>query len=108
MGLRGEPDNLVGAIVMPIMIGPGTISVSIIIGKRLDLLFAILAIPISVFLTSIIMYLLKILHDYIKPKKEIVIQHYIEIMGRIVPLIVGIFSVEMIFQGINPWFNLKR
>jgi multiple antibiotic resistance protein len=107
-GLRGEPSNLLGAIVMPVMVGPGTISVSIIIGKRLDILLAFIAIAVSVFLTSLIMYLLKILHDYIKPKNEIFIQRYIEIMGRIVPLIVGIFSIEMIFEGINSWYSILR
>lgn len=103
-GLRSEPNNLVGAIIMPIMIGPGTISVSIIIGKRLAFTPAFFAITTSVLLCSIIMYLLKVLHDYIKPKHEIFIQHYAEIAGRIVPLIIGIFAIEMILQGLKSWF----
>ena len=38
--LRGESKGLAGAIAMPVLIGPGTISASVVIGKRHEALFA--------------------------------------------------------------------
>lgn len=101
--LRGESEHLAGAIAMPVLIGPGTISASVVIGKRHDVLPACLAIVAAVLVSLIIMALLKGMHDYVRPRREPLIQRYIEIVGRITALIVGTISVEMIMQGIKAW-----
>lgn len=101
--LRGKPEHIVGAIAMPIMIGPATVSASILIGNRLNAIFATAAIVIAIFITILVMHLLKILHDFVKPRNERIIQRYVEIMGRITALIIGIFSIEMIMQGLKTW-----
>ena len=38
-----------------------------------------------------------------KPRNERLIERYVEIMGRITALIIGIFAVEMIMQGLKAW-----
>ena len=38
--LRGEPDYLAGAFAMPVLIGPGTLSASVVVGNRLSPLAA--------------------------------------------------------------------
>ena len=99
--LRGESEHLVGAIAMPILVGPGTISASIIIGKRHDALHACSAIFVAVLLSIVIMIGLKALHDFVRQKREPLIERYIEITGRITALFVGTISVEMIMEGVR-------
>jgi multiple antibiotic resistance protein len=101
--LRGESQHLAGAIAMPILIGPGTISASVIIGKRLNALSACGAVFVTVLISILIMIGLKAVHDMVRPKSEQLIQRYIEIAGRITALFVGTVSIEMIMQGINTW-----
>lgn len=101
--LRGESENLVGAIAMPILIGPGTISASVVIGKRHETLTACGAVLFAVIISIVIMIGLKALHDFVRPKREPLIERYIEIAGRITALFVGTVSVEMIMQGVKTW-----
>ena len=101
--LRGESKHLAGAIAMPVLIGPGTISASVIIGKRLDPLSAIAAVLAAVLISVVIMLALKAAHDYVRPHSEPIIKRYIEITGRIAALYVGTVAVDMIMQGIRTW-----
>ena len=101
--LRGELDKIAGAIAMPVMIGPGTISASVIIGKKLPKLEAILAVITAVFLSIIVIVILKIIHDKVKPRKEYLVERYIEIAGRVTALYIGTFSVDMIMKGLKGW-----
>ena len=101
--LRGESQHLVGAIAMPLLIGPGTISASVIIGEKHDPLMSCAVIFVSVFLCILIMLVLKWAHDYVRPRQEPLIERYIEIAGRITALFVGTISIEMIMQGIRAW-----
>ncbi|MCF8179427.1 MAG: hypothetical protein K9J74_13030 [Sulfuritalea sp.] len=101
--LRGKSEHLAGAIAMPIMIGPGTISASVIIGKRLDPLMACAAVLLAIFLFVAVMIVLKIAHDVVRPHNEPLVQRYIEIAGRIMALYVGTVSVDMIMLGIRSW-----
>jgi len=101
--LRGESEHLAGAIAMPVLIGPGTISASVIIGKRHDYLIACVAVLLAVTISIIIMLLLKSVYDAVRPRQERLVQRYIEIAGRITALYVGTVSVEMIMQGLRSW-----
>lgn len=101
--LRGESEHLAGAIAMPVLIGPGTISVSVIIGKRLDPLMACISIISALCISVVIILLLKSLYDSVRTRHEPLIQRYIEIAGRITALYVGTVSIEMIMQGIRTW-----
>ncbi|OZG71078.1 hypothetical protein BTA51_22105 [Hahella sp. CCB-MM4] len=103
--LQGESEHLVGAIAMPILIGPGTISASIIIGKRHDAIPAAVMIFATVFISILIMIGLKSLHDYVRKKHETLIQRYIEIIGRIMALYVGTVAIDMIMQGTRTWIG---
>jgi small neutral amino acid transporter SnatA (MarC family) len=103
--LRGESDNLAGAIAMPVLVGPGTISASVIIGERLSPLIACLAVFSAVISSLIIMIILKALHDFVRPRQESLVERYIEIAGRLTALFIGTVSVEMIMQGLRTWVN---
>jgi small neutral amino acid transporter SnatA (MarC family) len=101
--LRGESDFIAGAIAMPILIGPGTISASVIIGERHPPATACIAIALASTVSVLIILLLKKIHDYVRPRRERLIHRYIEIAGRITALFVGTFSIQMIMQGIREW-----
>ncbi len=101
--LRGESEHLAGAIAMPILIGPGTISAAVIIGQRHAPLPACLTIVVAVLVSAGIMILLKVAHDYVRPRHERLIERYMEVAGRITALFVGTISVEMIMRGLVLW-----
>ena len=101
--LQGEAVHISGAVAMPVLIGPGTISASVIIGKRHEPALACFAVLAAVFLSLLIVLLLKRLHDYVLPRKEALIERYISIFGRITALYVGTVAVEMIMRGVTTW-----
>lgn len=103
--LRGESEHLVGAIAMPVLIGPGTISASVIIGKKLDPVLACVAVVVVVICSVAVMLLLKSIHDYVRPHQERLIQRYIEVIGRITALYIGSVSIEMVMRGIQTWVS---
>ncbi len=101
--LRGESEYLAGAIAMPVLIGPGTLSASVIVGKQLSPLAACGAILLALMISVAVMILLKALHDHVRTANGRLVQRYIEIAGRITALYVGTVSVEMIMRGLRAW-----
>jgi len=100
---RGDPEHIAGSIAMPIMIGPGTVSASILAGGSQPGYLAVVGIGCAVALTVGVMLLLKRLHDFVKPRNEKLIERYVEVMGRITALVVGTYAIEMIMQGAISW-----
>lgn len=103
--LRGESEYLTGAIAMPVLIGPGTISASVIIGERNDIFPSCIAVLAAVVISILIIIALKALHDFVRPRKEPLIERYIEIVGRITALFVGTVSIQMIMDGLRTWMD---
>lgn len=102
-GLRGESQHIAGSIAMPLMIGPGTISASILAGKRLSHVWSVLAISSAVLVSVGVMILLKYLHDYVRTRNAELVQRYMDIAGRVTALVVGTFAIEMIMQALATW-----
>lgn len=101
--LRGESLHLAGAIAMPVMIGPGTIGASIVIGKRLSPFNAVMAVILAVMTSVMVIIALKYLHDYVRERNEKLVDRYIETAGRVTALVVGTFAIEMIMRGLKGW-----
>jgi multiple antibiotic resistance protein len=102
----GEPSRVVGTIALPFMIGPGTISASVIIGKRLqDPLSSFLAIIIATVSAAVSIVVLKVFHDLVQAKKEELLERYLDITGRVVAMFIGTYAVEMIVKGTEIWIN---
>ena len=101
--LRGDSDHIAGAIAMPVLIGPGTVSASVVIGQRYEPLTACVSIFAAVALSITTILLLKMVHDVVRPRNEPIVQRYIEIAGRVTALVVGTVSVDMILQGLRVW-----
>nr|WP_321407244.1 MarC family protein [uncultured Carboxylicivirga sp.] len=104
--LRGESKYVAGAIAMPIFIGPGTISYSVFIGERLDKIQAIIAIVVAIALCTSIILILKHIHDKIQQQKEELIEQYIDIAGRVIALLIGTVSIELIMNGLGYWAKI--
>ncbi len=102
-GLRGESRHIAGSIAMPLMIGPGTIGASIVVGKHLSRVNAILSIMLAVLASVSLMIILKYIHDYVRLRNEELVQRYIDIAGRVTALVVGTFAIEMIMRGLAAW-----
>lgn len=101
--LQGESRHLAGAIAMPVFIGPGTISASVIIGKKHDPITACAVVAGAVLVCAVTLVLLKRLHDVVKPRNEAIVQRYIEITGRVAALVVGTIAIDMIMRGASSW-----
>ncbi len=102
-GLRGESRHIAGSIAMPLMIGPGTIGASIVVGKRLSHVHAVFSITLAVLASVGLMVVLKYIHDYVRVRNEELVQRYIDVAGRVTALVVGTFAIEMIMRGLTTW-----
>jgi multiple antibiotic resistance protein len=103
--VRGSSEHIAAAIAMPVLIGPGTIGASIVVGKRHSPLVACAAVVTAIAISVGLMLVLKRVHDYVRPRHAALVDRYIEVAGRITALYVGTVSVEMIMQGVRTWFH---
>lgn len=100
----GNPAHLSGSIAMPFMIGPGTISASVLSGKLLTWPLALLSIALSLLLTVAMLMLLKHGFDRIRQSHAGLLERYIDITGRAGALLTGSIGVQMIVQGMHQAF----
>jgi multiple antibiotic resistance protein len=101
--LQGKSKHIAGAIAMPVLIGPGTISASVVIGKRHEPLVACLILFAAIAASIFVIQILKLVHDHVRTRHEPLIERYIEITGRLAALYIGTVSIEMIMSGLKVW-----
>lgn len=106
--LRGDSEHLASAIAMPVLIGPGTVSACVVIGQRLSPLLACGAVVLAVAVSVLVMVLLKLVHDRVRTSHEVLVERYIEIVGRVMALYVGTVAIELIMQGLVTWSKRFR
>jgi len=100
----GDPARISGSIAMPFMIGPGTISASVLAGNSLSLPLSITVIVLALGLTVLMLMLLKYFFDIVKVRNADLLGRYIDITGRAGALLTGTIGVQMILQGISTQF----
>jgi multiple antibiotic resistance protein len=103
--LRGSAEHLSGSIAMPFLIGPGTVSASVLAGSRQSAPFAILSIALALAVAIAAVLLLKLLHDHVRKRQERLVERYVDIVGRISALVIGTIAVDMILRGIDFWLS---
>ena len=103
--MRGQPEHIAGSIAMPFMIGPGTVSASVVVGARLPVLHAIAVIAAALAVTVALVAAIKVAHDALRERHTQLINRYMEIVGRISALLIGTFAIEMIFEGVGTWLQ---
>jgi small neutral amino acid transporter SnatA (MarC family) len=90
---------------MPFMIGPGTVSASVVAGARLPVVDALAVIFATLAITVALVAAIKFAHDYLKDANARLVDRYVEIVGRISSLLIGTFAIEMIFEGVGTWLE---
>jgi len=104
--IRGEPAQIAGAVAMPFMIGPGTVSAAVVAGAKLEPGMAVLAILIALVPSTVGVLLLKKLHDYFQESHAGLVERYIEIVGRVTAVLIGTIAVDLIARGIVSWVDI--
>ncbi len=97
--MRGTPDTIAGSIAMPIMIGPGTVSASVVIGTRVPFPGAVAVIFTTLAVTVVLLVLIKLVHDRLKYSHAELTDRYIDLVGRMSALLIGTIAMDMIVTG---------
>jgi multiple antibiotic resistance protein len=105
VGLKPHGEDVSAAIAMPLIVGPGTISASVLAGSRLRAGPAAIAVTLALAAAMVAILLFKGLHDYVRSRNERVVRSYAEIAGRVTALFTGSFAIEMILTGIDGWLS---
>lgn len=98
---RGTPAHLSGAVAMPFMIGPGTVSASVFAGAQQSWPLALATVATALAASYAAIVLFKRLLDRARARDEELVQGYINVSGRIVALFTGTYAIEMILRGIE-------
>lgn len=101
--LRGSAKHVSGSIAMPFIIGPATVSASILAGMRMPALLAVASIATALVLAVASLVALKWLLDVAHQRNEGIVNRYIDIVGRAMALVIGTLAVEMVLQGLDAW-----
>lgn len=101
--LRGAPEQVAGSIAMPFMIGPATVSASILSGARLPRTLAVLSVITALAITVVTVLLLKRIYDAVHQRFATYVARYVDIVGRVGALVIGTIAVDMILKGIDLW-----
>lgn len=101
----GPPERVAGAVALPFMIGPGTISASVVTGSKLPWMWAIICIISAQAVSMAMLFGFKILHDWVRKRHESLVERYIEVTGRISALLIGTIAFEMVFTGLDSWLG---
>ncbi|UHQ56367.1 MarC family protein [Microbulbifer sp. YPW16] len=97
--------EVAGAIAMPFIVGPGTISAAVLAGSRLGAVGGALSITLAMAVALASLILLKMLYDWVQTRHERYVRKYIEVAGRATALFTGSFGVDMILKGIERWWE---
>lgn len=105
--LRGSLENLPSAIALPFMIGAGTITQAILIGKKHEPFISVLLLFLGLCVCFIVIIAFKLVKDRLKEAKEKVFERYVNIFSRINGLLIGAISTEMVVSGMkNLWLQI--
>ena len=103
--MRGSLEDLPTHIAMPYMVGAGTITLSILFGKEIGYLPAVLALTISVLVTVLFVIGFAVFRKCInKQSMQLVFDRFMSILLRINGFILGAIGIDMIQIGIRNLF----
>ncbi|MCB1041559.1 MAG: MarC family protein [Acidobacteria bacterium] len=104
--LRGSPEHISGSIAMPFMIGPGTVSASVMAGTQQPLGLAAGSIILALIVSCVLLLGMKYIHDHVRRRNAGLVERYSEIVGRASALIIGTLAIDMVIRGVKSAFNL--
>jgi small neutral amino acid transporter SnatA (MarC family) len=102
---RGDIGDLASEVSLPYMVGPGTLWISILIGRRVDWLTALLAIGGVLAINMIFVILVRIVFERLYARRNTMLGKYFSILMRTNTLFIGAIAVQMILTGIGDVFH---
>jgi len=105
--LRPGNGEVSGAIAMPFIVGPGTITASVIAGSRLEFGVSAAAIALGLGVAIAAILAVKRIYDIVQNSRETYVSRYMDIAGRVTALFAGTFAIELILKGIDRWLALQ-
>ncbi|PLW79382.1 MarC family protein [Candidatus Woesearchaeota archaeon] len=103
--MKGDLDDLASEIALPFMVGAGTISLSILLGRNFSMLVSIFLLILIMGINFIFVMLLKNFREQIEKKKfRIAFDKNMEILLRLNGFFVGAIGVNMVITGLNNVF----
>lgn len=99
----GKPEHIAGSIAMPVLIGPGTVSASVMLGAQAPVELAALAVVVTVALVVLALIAQKWIFDRVKQRHERLVARYLDVVGRISALVTGTLAVDLVLVGIESW-----
>lgn len=103
--LRGEPGQIAGAVAMPFMIGPGTVSAATMAGLRLTPPLALTAIAAALLCTALLLVGFKLSFDWIGSRNAGLTERYVQLASRVSAMVMGAIAVEMVLLGLTTWWR---
>ncbi|MDP1568617.1 MAG: MarC family protein [Vicinamibacterales bacterium] len=108
VGRRPDANGAAASIAMPFLVGPGTISASVLAGSRLPLPQATIAIGLALTAALAAILVLKRVHDLLRTHNEPLLHRYTDVAGRVTALFTGSFAIDMILRGFEGWIAFLR
>lgn len=99
--LRGSMQNLPSAIALPFMIGAGTITQSILVGKRHTWLGSLGVLVVGLVVTFAVVTVFHFARLNMRGSREAVFDRWVNIIARLNGLIIGAISTEMVITGVH-------
>lgn len=107
--LRGSLDELPSAIALPYMIGAGTITQSIIVGRDHQLLVSLGLILGAVIVSFLVVTVFYVVRETLRRSKEHIFRRYVNMLARLNGLLIGGIAVKMIFTGVHDlWYGMSQ
>lgn len=98
---RGNISDMAPQISLPYMVGPGTIWVSILIGRKYSVAYALAIITLVLMTNFLVLITYQFLQLRLNQKKEGVLRTYFAILMRTNALFIGAIAVEMLITGLE-------
>jgi len=106
--LRGSLDELPSAIALPFMIGAGTITQAMLIGRTNSASVAIAVLASGVALSFVVVIGFMLVRHHLKGRHQRVFNRSTNILSRINGLMIGAISTQMVVYGARAlWQNAK-
>ncbi|MBD3248436.1 MarC family protein [Candidatus Woesearchaeota archaeon] len=103
--MKEDLDDLAEEIALPFMVGAGTISLSLLIGKELEMIIGISALVVILAVNFMIILFLKMLRDNMPRKKlKIAFDKNMGILLRLNGFFLGAIGVNMVHTGLSNLF----
>jgi multiple antibiotic resistance protein len=104
--LRGSLEELPSEIAVPFMIGAGTITQAVLLGKTLGSARAALVLALGMAVSIAFVMAFKLFHDRMRGAREALFERYMNMLSRLNGLVIGAISTDMVVGGIHDLWRM--